>query len=242
MKNSTIAFFPTSESPRSNGQSAGVSQVLGSQRLPEFLVRPERPYTDWWGSVRLMFSRAPRSSGRRSNHPVSGFSVASSALSPFRRYVFVVHVSLVVLLSYLPSLTRETPMPRKAQPISEAISYHLPPAQSGTRFTTRCSQRPRRTSGERVFARSRPRHWAHCFLWRCYCRIQASAASGRCVKQSSSLLHRRIYEFKRNEVTPTSSLETRQTPRQNPDNTEMSKPRQQNQQVAAETAPALTSG
>ena len=177
-RDSTIALFPTSEAPRSNGQSAGVSQGLGSQRLPEFLVRPERAYTDWWGSVRLMFSRAPRSSGRHSNYPVSGLSVARFRLSrPSAAMSSVVHVSLRCspILSAIANARNGSATGKRSQFIRGNLLSSAA-AQSADTVAARCSQRPRRTSGERVFARSRPRHWAHRFLWRCYCHIQASAS------------------------------------------------------------------
>ena len=242
-RDSTIALFPTSEAPRSNGQSAGVSQGLGSHRLPEFLVRPERAYTDWWGSVRLMFSRAPRSSGRHSNYPVSGLSVAGFRLSrPSAAMSSVVHLSLIVLLFYLPSLTRETAAPQEiAANLSEAIYYHLPPPNPRTRLPRVAPKglggRPgsgslpaldpvigRTASYGDVTVISKP---------------QRPDNSRQTIIQPSSPPDLRIQtELKLPNIVLGNPAAAPTKPQIN---TEMSKPRQQNQQVAAETAPALTS-
>lgn len=242
-RDSAIALFPRTEAPRSIGLSASVSQDLERQRVPEFLVRPERAYADWWGSLRLVCSRGPRSYTRYSNDPLSGFSVGRFWLS---RSSFsassLVHVSLVLLLLYFPWQSPERVAPQEITAnLSEAIYYHLPPPNPLARLPRIAPKglgaRPgsgslpaldpvvgRTASYGDVTVISKPRHPDN---------------SRQTIIQPASPPDLRIQtELKLPNIVlgnPTAAPTKPQI------DTEMAKPRQQNQQVTAETAPALTS-
>ena len=240
-RDSTIALFPTNEAARSNGLSDAVSQGLENQRVPVFLVRPERAYTDWWGSVRLLFSRAPRF-GRYPNYPLSGFNVSRFRLSrPSFTMSSLVHVSLVLLLFYLPSLSPERAASQEITAnLSEAIYYHLPPnplarlphiAPKGLGARPGSGSLPaldpvigRTASYGDVTVISKPKHPDN---------------SRQTIIQPSSPPDLRIQtELKLPNIVLGNPAAAPTKPQID---TEMAKPRQQNQQVAAETAPALTS-
>ncbi len=123
--------------------------------------------------------RAAALSSHYSNYPLSGFSVGRFRLSRPSFTMSSARSRFTRSSAFLFTIANRAEAGSATGNHGQFIRGHLlssAAAQSADTVATYCSQRPRRTSGERVFARSRPRHWAHCFLWRCYCHIQASAS------------------------------------------------------------------